>query len=623
MNNTRDENAKNAIAENADDIRAERRVRRKRVLKGLGLGLGGFAILAFTASSVLLFGVFRVQNYQNLSPAKLAADLSESVFDVNGRPLSGGGEKFAALSDLPPHVPAAFISAEDKKFYKHKGVDLKRIAGAAVRNLKSGGRKEGGSTISQQLIKNTHLTNDKTLNRKLEEVKLTLQLEKYYEKSQILEYYLNIVYFGSGFYGIRAAALGYFDKEPKDLTLSETALLAGLLPSPERFSPHTDVNAALARRSLVLRHMLKDGVITADDYTAAAAEPLAVAPLRGEISAGNDYLDAALDEAAELTNLSPADLARAGYKIYTYADPVLQGNLRAAFAEPAYRAARADGSPCDRLALAIDAASGGVSAFYGESKSNLRRLKRQPGSAIKPVLVYAPALETGVVSPNSVILDEPTTFDGGYAPENYKKRYAGRITVKRALAESANIPAVKLFEYAGIDACLAAARRCGLTFDERDRTPAAALGGLTYGVTPLQLANSYLPFARRGKFIKASFIRRILNAEGETVYRHNTMSGYAFSPKTARQMSEILEYAARRGTARKLAVYPGRVAAKTGTVADPVNNELNSDAWCVSYTDRQVLGVWYGAGDGSALKSNVSGGTFPTALSLEILMADG
>lgn len=574
----------------------------------------------FTAGSVLLFGVFKIQNYQNLSPVKLTPSVAAAVFDAADRPLEGQKDNYTALADLSPHVPAAFVSAEDKKFYRHGGVDYKRIAGAAVRNLKSGGFREGGSTISQQLVKNTHLTNEKTFGRKLEEVKLTRQLEKTYEKSQILEYYLNAVYFGSGFYGITAAARGYFEKEPKDLTLSEAALLAGLLPSPERFSPHNDLTAAAARRNLVLRQMLKDGAVTAEEYAAAAAEPLGVLHPRAEAANGNDYIDAALDEAAEITDLNATDLARAGYKIFTYADPALQNTIREAFNGPAYRGFRADGSLCDRLAVVVNVANGGIGAFYGESKLNLRRIRRQPGSAIKPVLTYAPALEAGVTTPDAFILDEPATF-GGYAPENYKKRYAGRITVKRALAESANIPAVKLFEYAGIDYCIAAAKRCGLPFDERDHTLAAALGGLTYGVTPIQLANSYIPFARRGKFIKASFIRCILNAKGETVYRHNTLGGDAFSEKTARRMSDMLEYTAKHGTAKKLARYTGRVAAKTGTVADTNDAELNGDAWCVSYTDKHILGVWYGAGGGSALKNNVTGGTYPAAMSLEIWSA--
>jgi penicillin-binding protein 2A len=605
-------------------VGADRRGRRGRVLRRIGFVFGALFLALFTALSVLLFGVFKVQNFQSLSRGKLEAVRHGAVSfydDAGVRQETAAAEDYTALAEIPAHTRAAFIAAEDKRFYRHKGVDLRRVIGAAVKNIRSGSYSEGASTISQQLIKNTHLSEEKTLKRKLEEVKLALELERRYDKERILEYYLNAVYFGGGFYGVTAAARGYFGKAVRDLTLPEAALLAGVLPSPERYSPHRDPAAATARRNLVLRIMLKTGAVDSETYAAAVNAPPTAVPPAAPAAPVNDYLSAAAEEASELTGIPLAELSRKNYAVHTYLDADLQQRVTRAVTSPAYRAANGGGVAPDRLAVALDSRHGGIRAYYGESAYALRRILRQPGSAIKPVLVYAPALECGAITPEGKLCNEPCDFNG-YRPENHNRRYSREISVRQAVAESANIPAVRLLDYTGIPYCKETAAKSGITFGEGDDTLALALGGFTYGVTPIQLTNAYMPFANGGMYARASFVKCIYKPDGTLLYRRDAAPRRALSEKTARAMDGILRFTAREGTAKKLSALRIPVGAKTGTVAFPGNPDLNNDAWCIAYTPEYCLGAWYGNtanAEPSALKHTLTGGSVPAALCRYIL----
>ena len=567
----------------------------KRFLIGAGITLSIIAV----AGLIVLFPVLHVNKFQRLNPDKLSLQNEQAavIYDGAGAEIESFKTPVVSFYQIPKHTVDAFVSCEDKKFFSHGGVDYKRIAGAARRDIKSGKPKEGASTISQQVVKNTHLSGEKTVRRKLEEAKLAGELERKYSKEKILEIYLNRIYFGGDNVGIESAAQNYFGKPTEKLTLSESAMLAGIIPSPNRYSPAVSQEKAVERRDLALKIMLEDKKITQEEYAAAISEKIEIKRNDGAALTPNNYPSAALAEAAELTGIPLNDFSKKNYKVYTFMDKAKQAALQETIAkrEPHI------------LGILLDNQSGGVCAFYGKSKHDLRTIKRQPASAIKPVLVYAPALENNTIRADSLLDDIETDFNG-YKPRNYENKYYGEISVKRAVETSSNIIAVKVLEYQGIPYAKAAAEKAGIIFHEKDDTLALALGGFTEGITPLSLCGAYSVFARGGTFKKPSFIRAVYGPSGNLLYQYANKEERVFSEGTSRIMTDILTGTVKRGTAKKLAPLPYRVAAKTGTA--------DNDAYCLSYTARHTVCVW--AGTDGENGNAVTGGGLPTVISREI-----
>ncbi|MDE6868540.1 MAG: transglycosylase domain-containing protein, partial [Clostridia bacterium] len=349
------------------------------------------------------------------------------IYDDNGNEITSASldaqSKSVAVKDLNQDTINAFIASEDRTFYSHNGLNYKRMIKAFFTNLKAGSFKEGASTISQQLIKNTHLSNDKTIKRKLIEIKLTKQLEKRYEKDEILEMYLNNIYFGHSCYGLQSAAEFYFDKKAEELSLTDSATIVGLLSSPNNYSPFKNPEKSLERRNLVLKSMLDCGYIDQSIYSQSVSEPLgAIQTVKA--SKYGDYINSVFDELEEIefNYYSLTD----GCSIKTYMDMEMQQFLE----QTDY--------PCDNAAIVTDNLSGGVKAF----KTTIGNAKRQPGSTVKPLFVYAPAIEEKQLSPFTKILDEKIDY-GGYSPENFDKKYHGYVSVADSLKYSYNVPAVK------------------------------------------------------------------------------------------------------------------------------------------------------------------------------------
>lgn len=517
------------------------------------------------------------------------------------------------IEDVPNHVVNAFISIEDKDFFKHNGLNYKRIAKAMFNNLKSFSFKEGASTISQQLIKNTHLTNEKTIKRKVKEMLLTKKLEKEFSKKDILETYLNVIYFGENSYGIERAALTYFGKETKDLTLWEGATLAGIIKSPYTYSPVYNPENCLKRRNLVLSEMLRDKKISQAQYDEAVNMPLEIVDRKQEQGVNNLYVKACINEAEQILNLSEKDIMLSGIKIYSYLDDEVQKQLYDIANNENNYHTNSYGNTNDSLLIMIDNETYAVLGYAGKSDYDLTNFVRQPGSTIKPILVYAPALEKGLVSPDTLILDEKINY-GGYSPKNVGGKYYGYVSVEESICDSLNVPAVKTLDYVGIENAKQFAKKAGIKFDENDNGLALALGGFTNGVTLKELTNSFLPFVNDGNFSKANFVRKIVDINGKTLYEHKPKEEKIMGEDTAYLMTNMLKEACKTGTSMKLKNLDFDVAGKTGTVAITGTNN-NTDAYSVAYTTKHTMGVWIGNYSNATkyvLEGKNNGGTYAT-----------
>ncbi len=535
-----------------------------------------------------------------------------SVFNNDNKPLSSDiKQKNINADEIPENIIGAFTSIEDKNFYTHKGVNYKRMISSTLKNIKSRSLKEGASTISQQVIKNTHLTNEKTFKRKLNELLLTQKLEKSLNKNEIMTSYLNAIYFGGGAFGINTASQRYFSKDAKDLTLEEGAMLAGIIKSPSKYSPITHPNECIQRRNLVLKQMYKDKKITNDEYTKAKNSELNLKLNRNCIG-NNTYYSATINEACDILKLSEKDLMLKGYKIYTYQNDALQ---KLAEEEIKNSSTYCKVNNSNSLVLSVDNKTGGINAFSGKSDYDLLSLTRQPGSVFKPIMVYAPALEYNVINPLTPILDEKVNVNG-YEPKNYNNVYHGWTSAKNCLAKSLNVPSVKILDYVGIDKAKNFASNLNVSFNAKDNGYALSLGGMTKGIRIKDLTNCYQCFANNGKFIGLGFIKEIKTKEGKTIYRHNEIGKQVMKESTSYLLNSMLRESVETGTCKKLnlATYKN-ICAKTGTVGVNNKEKENSDVWSLSYTPQNTLCVWFGSTDNkNLLPKNITGANTPTLL---------
>ncbi len=557
-------------------------------------------ILLFAAALVptaFLGYYFSVTAGEKLHAEKLTlAQSCVQFYDKDGREIENPSQirESVPLSSLPSHVCNAFVAVEDKNFYRHNGFNYKRIAKAFLKNIATFSFREGASTISQQLIKNTHLSGEKTINRKLKEFKLTRILEKNYSKEEILELYLNTIYFGHDSFGIADAARFYFGKKAEELTPAESAMLAALVKSPNRYSPFKNTEKCLERRNFVLRLMREQNYITCDEQEEAENTPLPTAPSKEK--KGNSYLSLVFDELTELfPDYEAGQLS--GLRVYTYLDPTLQAELEKTEAES------------DATILVRDNRSDCVKAFH----STAGLLTRLPASTIKPLLVYAPALQENAISPATPILDEKTNF-GGYSPSNYGGTFGGYMSARYALSHSVNVPAVKLLNTLGCSKAVSYLEKMNLHVEKDDYTLSLALGGMKEGFTLTSLADAYSTFAEGGTFARSSFISRVDNKKGKTIYQFRPIKTPVFSDDVCFLLNDMLQTAVREGTAKKLSSLPFSVCAKTGTGA---NANGNVDAYTIAYTTRDTVAVWLGNRDNSPITA--TGGGAPAAIALNAL----
>ena len=522
-----------------------------------------------------------------------------AIMGDDGRRLANRGDTGGAavsLRDLPAYLPKAFIAIEDRRFYHHWGIDPVGVTRALVRNMSGRGPMQGGSTLTQQLAKNLFLTQERTMARKVQEAILALWLERKFSKDQILELYLNRVYFGSGAYGVEAAARKYFGHGARETTLPEAAMLAGLMKAPTKLAPNRHPAAAVDRASQVITAMAQEGMITDRMAALAIMQPATVSrETAGSINYAADYvmdvLDetvGAIDEDIVVTTTLSADKQAAAEKALT--EELDKSGKRYAVAQGALVSMDPNGQ--------IKALVGGRN--YAESQFNRAvSARRQPGSSFKP-FVYLTALERGL-TPETIRDDAPINIRG-WQPENASQDYQGQVTLTRALAMSLNTVAVRLGLEVGPKAVAATAHRLGIASDLQ---PNASIALGTSEVTPLELVSAYAPFANGGIRVQPHIITRVRTADGKLLYQRKGASfGRVIEFDHVGMMNAMLQETLIIGTGKHAELPGWQAAGKTGTSQD------HRDAWFVGYTSQLVTGVWLGNDDNSPTRKT-SGGNLP------------
>lgn len=593
---------------------------RFRGLKILLLAVTAAAVLFLLCGAVKTLGMDRWVDFDvyRITGCDRTSIIYDGQSDVVTRLHGVQDRTWVSISELQPSTVYAFISAEDARFFEHEGVDVIRIAGAIVADIKAGSYVQGASTISQQLIKLSHLTSEKTISRKAEEAALAYEMERQYSKEDILEMYLNYVYFGGGYYGIEAAAKGYFGVHASDLTLDQSAMLAGILKSPSGYAPHINYAASINRRNNILRLMRDYGYITDDEKKQASARRPTILHDKNEEYSGY-YTDAVTKSAAALMGITVDELIRGGYSIYSAMDSDIQHYCEEMFKNgelfPAEdsEAAIVVLEPSTGMVVAM---VGGRSYTGGISFNRATDIRRQPGSVIKPVIAYAPAFEYLNYTAADMILDEETTF-ADYTPSNYGNKYYGWVTVREAVTKSLNVPAVKTLSAVGVYRAKDFAKRCGIEFDDKDDSLALALGGFTYGVSPLQIAGAYSCFASGGIYNTPTLIKKITDRNGLTVYEYRQDSRRVMSEANAYILTSMLKSVVTEGTGHRLNTLDIPIAGKTGTVGLANGNR---DAWMAGYTPEYTAVVWQGYDSDrlGLLPSSATGGTYPALMLYEL-----
>ncbi|ASB90249.1 PBP1A family penicillin-binding protein [Bacillus sonorensis] len=553
---------------------------------------------------------------------KLIFNASSKIVDQNGEEIASlysENRRPVSIDEVPDDVKNAFIAVEDRRFYEHHGIDLKSVSRAVYRDILAGGKVEGGSTITQQLAKNIFLTHDKTFLRKTKEVIIAINLERDYSKDKLLEMYLNQLYFGHGVYGIQAAANYFFNKDVKDLTVSEGAVLASLPKAPTTYSPILHPDKSRERRNVILGMMNEQGYISSKETVRAQGSTLG---LHVKEKSKNPWLDSYIDlvikEADDRYSISSDQLLRGGYTISVPLDVSMQKAAYILMKEDGYFPGtdhHAEGS-----AVFIDNKTGGVIAAVGGrnyvSKGyNRATAARQPGSTFKPLAVYGPALEEKLFKPYSLLEDKQLSY-GGYSPKNYDGQYQGKVSMVDALTYSKNAPAVWTLNEVGVETVKPYVSRLGMNIP--DEGLALALGGLKKGVSPLQLAGAYRTFPNSGEYDEPYFINKIADENGNVLYRHKEIPEKVFSKQTSWYMTRMLQEVVRSGTA-KSGEFSGEIAGKTGSTTFTGIEGGTKDAWFAGYTPDVTGAVWMGYDKTDAKHYLKGGSSYPTRLYKDIL----
>ena len=564
----------------------------KKTVKKIILILAMAFLIALSAFTVYYIAV--TADAMLIDDKLVNLNASVEIYDKNGDLIDeiSGGRSVTVIDDIPAYTVNAFVAIEDKRFYSHHGVDYKGLIRAALNNIKSFSFKEGASTISQQLIKNTHLSGEKTLKRKLVEMKLARRLEQKYSKKEILEKYLNTIYFGGSCYGITEAANKYFGVSPSLLTVAQSAALAGIIKAPSIYSPFNSEENFNARKNTVLKEMLAQNFITEAQYRDAVnvyltANTDSVDPQNSYIELVKNRLSAILGDDAYRNSKIQA---------YTYYDKNIQKHIESALDSQ---------NPDTDCQAAVCDDKNHIVAYY----STCGEIRRQLGSTLKPLLVYAPALDLNEIYPCSPLLDEKINING-YSPSNYKGVYHGYVSARYALSKSLNSCAVKLYNDCGTERCLSYLKNTDIPITEKDLNLASALGATEKGATLLQLLGAYGAFINKGAYITPSVIRAI-RSNGNTVFTASDTEKPVYREDTACLINDMLKETVKTGTAKTLASLSLPLSAKTGTVG---TEKGNTDAYCVSYTGDLSTAFWIGNKDNSLMPNSYTGGNQPTKI---------
>ena len=561
-----------------------------------------------TVTLVMSVYLFYLAKNTNVSSLKSGLEQVTTIYDKDGDEAGttskyGAKGSFVTIDNISPYIKDAVISTEDRDFYKHKGYSIKGIGRAAVRKVLRGNNSGGGgSTITQQLAKNAFLTLDQTMTRKARELFLAIEIEKEYTKDEILEMYLNKAYFGNGVWGVQDASLKYFGKNASDVTIDEAAVLAGMLKGPSIYNPIDNMENAVARRDVVLSVMVDNGKLDKETADYLMTQPLHIADSyvpETDTYRYPYYFDAVLNEAIHKTGLTDDDIANGGYKIYTSLDQQYQIGMDATFENDSlFPAAAEDGAIVEGASVALNPKTGGVMGIVGgRGEYTYRGWNRatdsmlSPGSTMKPLAVYTPALEAGY-KPEDILKDEALDY---YDVQNYSRTYSGQATMTDSIIQSLNAPAVWLLHEIGIDRGFKKVEQFGIKLDEKDRYYGLALGGLTKGTTPLKMASAYSVFANQGVKMEPHFITKIEDANGVIIYENEKpKSKRVTTPEVADEMTSMLQGVFSSGTGMEAKPYGYTIAGKTGTTENINADGMSKDQWIIGYTPDVVVSTWIG-----------------------------
>ena len=573
-----------------------RRFHLTKILLIIGLG---FSLL----TGGYLFYLAKTTNVKDLQNALKATTI---IYDKNGDQagsLTGQKGTYVELDAISENLQNAVVATEDRSFYKNSGINYGRFF-LAILTL---GRSGGGSTITQQLAKNAYLSQDQMVERKAKEFFLALEINKKYSKKEILTMYLNNAYFGNGVWGIEDASKKYFGVSASQLSLDQSAVLAGMLKGPEIYNPLYSVENATNRRNTVLQNMVAAGYIdqaTADQSAAVDIHGQLVDAYEGKSEDYRypSYFDAVINEAVNEYGLTEEDIVKNGYRIYTELDQNYQASMQVIYDNTALFPVAEDGTRAESGSVALDPKTGGVRALVGRVGSDQNpgfrtynyatQAARSPGSTIKPLVVYSPAVAEGWSTNKE--LDNSTTQYGSYEVNNYAGiQSSPTVPMYQALAESLNLPAVATANELGLNTVFEYGKKFGLNMDKVDKSLAVALGA---GVTtnPMQMAQAYGTFANGGVMNDAHLITKIENASGQVVKSHSQKSTRVLSGSTTDKMTNMMLGTFSNGTGVNAAPYGYTMAGKTGTTETSFNKDLSGDQWVIGYTPDVVISQWLG-----------------------------
>ncbi|SNO70131.1 penicillin-binding protein 2A [Streptococcus pneumoniae] len=552
---------------------------------------------------IYLFAVAKSTNVNDLQNALKTRTLIFDREEKEAGALSGQKGTYVELTDISKNLQNAVIATEDRSFYKNDGINYGRFFLAIV----TAGRSGGGSTITQQLAKNAYLSQDQTVERKAKEFFLALELSKKYSKEQILTMYLNNAYFGNGVWGVEDASKKYFGVSASEVSLDQAATLAGMLKGPELYNPLNSVEDSTNRRDTVLQNMVAAGYIDKNQETEAAEVDMTSQlhdKYEGKISDYRypSYFDAVVNEAVSKYNLTEEEIVNNGYRIYTELDQNYQANMQIVYENTSLFPRAEDGTFAQSGSVALEPKTGGVRGVVGQvadnDKTGFRNFnyatqsKRSPGSTIKPLVVYTPAVEASWALNKQ--LDNHTMQYDSYKVDNYAGIKTSReVPMYQALAESLNLPAVATVNDLGVDKAFEAGEKFGLNMEKVDRVLGVALGS---GVetNPLQMAQAYAAFANEGLMPEAHFISRIENASGQVIASHKNSQKRVIDKSVADKMTSMMLGTFTNGTGISSSPADYIMAGKTGTTEAVFNPEYTSDQWVIGYTPDVVISHWLG-----------------------------
>lgn len=565
---------------------------------------GLFLLLSIGGCSALY-----VAGNQMIDEKKLDLMETSTVYAADGKEMiaklapSENREK-VSFDKVPKHVVDAFVATEDNRFYEHNGVDPVGIGRAIVKDIATRSMAEGASTITQQLARNVFLSKDKTFMRKTKEMMIALNLERKYSKTQIMEMYLNVFYAGDGVFGVQTASKYYFGKDVSELSLEEGAMLAALPKAPSVYAPTKNPEKALERRNLVLGLMQKNGFITEQQMKEAQAKPIQVVKTEKKKTdkAYQAYIDYLVEEAEDELGISGEELYQGGYKIITYMDKDAQKAMFEEYEKDEnFPRDASDGKKVQSAMVIMETKTGGITAMvggrdYAPKGTHRAKHRFQPGSTIKPLVDYAPALEKGW-TPDSIVRDDRTTYKkyNGWTPRNYPgEGYAGGITMRKALVDSRNAAAVWTLNEVGLEKGVDYLKKFSITPEPTEENNLSlALGGMSKGATPIQMAQAYAAFANEGKRPTGHVIKEIQTKDGTVVMKENVETEQIIKPRTAYYMTDMLQDVVNHGTGRA-ALFGHPLAGKTGTQQYDGVSGANRFAWFVGYTPEYVGAIYMG-----------------------------